>query len=602
MNFRKRDNPKQLVAVTLGERNTVVACFEKRDSKLVLLDYVLEKSPIPEKGFSQAVLTEHFRAIFSRISGPTKNVAVALNMGEAVLRNVVIPKAPLSDQRNLLRRNPKAFFQLELADYVFDCYSIKPPARSKSEPPAQEGVSSTEASATETAVLAGMRSPLPSNRETVFAMGAPSNHVDELLASVKQLRLKAEVITCTQAGLINAARTTLAESLRGKIIAVVDIGFKHTALSILMDGVPMMTRVANSGGDTITSNLAEAMNVEYAAAEAVKLTMPEKVEKKLHSVIDSLSKELRSALEYFEETHGAAVSRIFFAGGTAKSKFLIQMFESGLGLPCEVWDATPTLEIAMPQARASELKVDFPQLTTAVGVAFQGLVPGGFQVDLLSEGREARARQLRDPIRWGMRISAVLVAAMVGWAAVLLVRQGTARLQLGAARSQLQALQRKEMESRALYNAYTLTNRMIGQLHRLMTERFLWAEPLDALQFCLVNDIQVTKIRIDENTFLVPGIQARTNKLGNVVPGVAAVATLATTLTISSKDYASPPAAEQFVEAISAHPYFREKLKRPGGIRLKDRLPPRVDPFDPDRVFIPFTIECQFQERVVRDE
>ncbi|MBM3821541.1 MAG: hypothetical protein FJ404_01425 [Verrucomicrobia bacterium] len=135
-----------------------------------------------------------------------------------------------------------------------------------------------------------------------------------------------------------------------------------------------------------------------------------------------------------------------------------------------------------------------------------------------------------------------------------------------------------------------------------MTERFLWADPLDALRFCMVDDIHVTKIKMDEYTHLIPGVLTRTNKLGNVVPGIAAIATLTTTLTISAKDYTTPPAAETFVQTIATNAYFREKLKRAGGIRLKDRLPPRVDPFDPDRVFIPFTIECSFQEKVVRDD
>lgn len=600
--FRKSPYPKQLVAVTLGERNTVAALFEKKDSGIVLLDYTSEQSPIPEKGFSKAVLAEHFRLILSRLSGQPKEVAVALNMGEAVLRNVVIPKVSPSEQRNLLRKNPKAFFQLELADYEFDCCPVASPGAAKPEMPVTDPPPPGEGGSGDTAILALPKAARSSNKETVFAMGAPAQHLGELRGALKDLRLRPRLITCTQGALINAAGATMSAALRGQTVAVVDIGFKHTALSILIDGVPVMTRVANSGGDTITSNLAEAMNVEYAAAEAVKLTMPEKVEKKLHSVIESLSKELRSALDYFEETHGVAVSRIFFAGGTAKSKFLVGMLESGLGIPCEVWNATQSLQLSLPANKASELKVDFPLLTNAVGIAVQEFGEGLFRVDFLAEQRENVSRKRRDPIRWVSRASTLMVAGMVVWAAVLLVRQGTVRLQLSAARSQLEALQKKESESRSLYNSFTTHNRMIGQLHRQMTERFLWAEPLDALQYCMVEDIQVTKVKIDEYTHLIPGVAARTNKLGNVVPGVAAVATLTTTMTISSKDYATPPAAEQFVQAISTNAYFKEKLKRAGGIRLKDRLPPRVDPFDPEKVFIPFTIECVFQEKVVRDD
>lgn len=387
-------------------------------------------------------MTAHFRSILSRLSAQPKEVAVALNMGECVLRNVGIPKAPLSEQRILLRRNPKAFFQMELADYDFDCCPVSPPVADRPVPsPAESGQSFEAAGDTATITLA--KTSRGSNREIVFAMGAPAQHIAILKSTLKALRLKARVITCTQGALVNAAATTLSGVLPGQTAAVVDIGFKHTSLSILIGGVPVLTRVAHSGGDTITANLAEAMNVEYAAAEAVKLTMPEKVEKKLHSVIESLAKELRSALDFFEETHGSAVSKIYFAGGTSKSRFLVGMLEAGLGVPCEVWNATQSLQHALTGAKASELKVDFPQLTTAVGIGLQGFEEGVFELDFLAEARQLKAQKRRDPIRWLSKAATMIVVATAAWAGVLLVKQGALRVQLSGARAQLEALQKR---------------------------------------------------------------------------------------------------------------------------------------------------------------
>lgn len=601
MIFRKRPQSKQLVAITLGERTTAAVLLEQREEQVVLLDYLLEKSPFPESGFSLDAIKSHIQPLLEKIGNRNRRVAIALNMGEAVLRNVLIPKGELSDQRTLLRKNPKAFFQLELQDYEFDCIPVNPPTSTKPEV-VVEGASNEGSGDTSMLQSSTTRITRGAGRVPMLAMGAPSSHAKDIFTALSQMGASPRVITCTQAGLLNIGCSLLAETMKEQVVALVDIGFKHTTLTILVGGEPAMTRVANSGGDTITSNLAEAMNVEYAAAEAVKLTMPEKVEKKLNSVIESLAKELRSVFEFFEESYGRSVTKVFFAGGTAKSKFLIQMLESGLGIPCEVFDPVPAMTLQLPEAKASEFKLDAPQLTIAFGVGLQGLGKARFGVDLLVEKREERARKLRDPVRWGMRLSTLLVVGMLGWAAVLLLRQGKARLDLGAARSQLAAFQKKEAESRHYYNSYVETNRVILHMHRQMTERFLWTGPLEALQAAMVDEIQVTRIKIEENIQTLAGIAARTNNLGNVIPGRAAVSTNSWVMTISANDFANPAAAERFVQSLENHPYFREKLKRTGGIRLKDRLPSRVDPFDPTRTFIPFTIECQFQDRISRDE
>lgn len=73
-------------------------------------------------------------------------------------------------------------------------------------------------------------------------------------------------------------------------------------------------------------------------------------------------------------------------------------------------------------------------------------------------------------------------------------------------------------------------------------------------------------------------------------------------MTITAKDYANPPAAEKFVETISALPYFKKNLREVAPILLKDRLPLQVDPLDPSRKFILFKLECFFADKVSLDE
>ena len=62
------------------------------------------------------------------------------------------------------------------------------------------------------------------------------------------------------------------------MVALVDLGFKTSSISILADGELCLSRSVELGGDRLTAGLAEAMNITYAEAEGIKVGMPQEVE------------------------------------------------------------------------------------------------------------------------------------------------------------------------------------------------------------------------------------------------------------------------------------------------------------------------------------
>ncbi len=61
------------------------------------------------------------------------------------------------------------------------------------------------------------------------------------------------------------------ESFAKETIALVDLGFKTSSISILAEGELCLSRSVELGGDRLTSGLAEAMNITYAEAEGIKV-------------------------------------------------------------------------------------------------------------------------------------------------------------------------------------------------------------------------------------------------------------------------------------------------------------------------------------------
>ena len=78
-------------------------------------------------------------------------------------------------------------------------------------------------------------------------------------------------------GILNSFEASLPEVYNGDPVALVDIGFRSTSISVLDHGELALTRVVNIGGDRLTAGLAETMNISYAEAEGIKVGMAPEV-------------------------------------------------------------------------------------------------------------------------------------------------------------------------------------------------------------------------------------------------------------------------------------------------------------------------------------
>ena len=69
-----------------------------------------------------------------------------------------------------------------------------------------------------------------------------------------------------------------------EVVALVDVGFKSSTISILLNGELILSRVVAIGGDRLTSGLADSMSISYAEAEGIKIGMPDEVQSMMQSL------------------------------------------------------------------------------------------------------------------------------------------------------------------------------------------------------------------------------------------------------------------------------------------------------------------------------
>ncbi|MEW6158982.1 MAG: pilus assembly protein PilM, partial [Verrucomicrobiota bacterium] len=277
--------------------------------------------------------------------GRTKQVSLVAGVNDTVLRHAELPMIPVADMRLMLKFNTKNYLQQDLPDFVFDCHILPP----------RSGTNPAEAGKTQ--------------KCKVLVGGAKKQLLDNLQTAAKAAGLTAEQVTPSLIGPPNAFEMAHPEVFEKEVVALVDIGFKNSTISILLNGELSLTRVVGIGGDKLTSGLAEAMGISYAEAEGLKVGLPEEVQMIMQSLLMPLGRELRASIDFFEHQQDKTVSQVFISGGSARSPFIIETLQSELMVPCKSWNPVGFLNLALSPQQMGEIEQVAPQLAVATGAA-----------------------------------------------------------------------------------------------------------------------------------------------------------------------------------------------------------------------------------------
>jgi len=341
---RKRDH---IVSIDLGGRTTKAVHLQRSGERFTLVSYAVLDAPISDKAISVDLLADHLKNVARMLgTGKAKPVTLAVGVTESLFRQIEAPLMPVDDLRMMLKFNSKTYLQQDLSDHVFDCCYVL--AGSNGE----EGAKPAAANAQKQRIMVG---------------AARKSVIDDLAAAIKAAGMMPDQVVPGLIGPVNAFEMAEPEAFRKETIALVDLGFKNSFITILDRGEIKLNRVVAIGGDRLTSGLAEAMNISYVEAENIKVGMPTEVQPSLETVLSPLGRELRASIDFFEHQNDKTVGQVYISGGSARSDFIMQALQTELMAPCKTWNPASFLQID-PQ-KASELEPVAPQLTVALGAA-----------------------------------------------------------------------------------------------------------------------------------------------------------------------------------------------------------------------------------------
>src|SRR5438093_6617785 len=140
------------------------------------------------------------------------------------------------------------------------------------------------------------------------------------------------------------------------------------------------------------------------------------------------------------------------------------------------------------------------------------------RINLLAEQQAADELRRRDPVKRATWVGGFLVGVLAVWSGYLQVRLMAATSEVNRYESEWKKLESAYKKVSANMEAAAEAERKWAALQALATNRFLWANALNALQFVMVtvDEFQITALKTSQTYIITDPVKPSTNAVGTV--------------------------------------------------------------------------------------
>lgn len=220
------------------------------------------------------------------------------------------------------------------------------------------------------------------------------------------------------------------------------------------------------------------------------------------------------------------------------------------------------------------------------------------RLNLLAEAQAQEDLRRRDPVKRTIIVGAGLVAVMLLWSVSLWLKSIAYKSEISNSEA---LLKKHSAENKEVLNNINQTKEIsakLDALQKLSHDRFLVGNLMDALQHITVQDVQLLRLRYDDNLTYNEEIKAdaeahRKARSASVTDKIV--------VTLDAKDSSAHPGdlIPKFQQAVADAPYFTAMLDKsdPQRVRLKPGSVVSLQMGPDGHSFQPFTLESFYPEK-----
>lgn len=350
---------------------------EKGRPRLVTYGYVEEETHVVKSDSreTQDFIVEVIQKILKEARMISRKAVAALPSFAVFSSVITLPAMSSKELVNAVKWEAKKFVPMPLEEMVLDWKVLKDESEKRDRlriprPLAKKPESSKE----------GTPEPQQSEKKDehravkVLLTAAPRSLVERTVGIFKKAHI--ELVS------LETQSFALQRSLIGNdrsVIMMLDIGAVSTDISVVVGGIPVLNRSIDVGGATITTALANTMNIDSNRAEQFKRDFgitgegpEEKVPKTIEFTFTAIVNEIRYVLNLYSGQHDTPIEKIILAGGSAFLPHLSEYLSSVLNIKTYLGD--PWARVVYPVDLRPVLQELGPRFAVSVGLAMREIV------------------------------------------------------------------------------------------------------------------------------------------------------------------------------------------------------------------------------------
>lgn len=314
-----------IIGVDIGS-NFIKVVKMKKNNKI----HKLAIEPVPKGLISQGrieaqePLVNLLRDIHRRYKIPGKDCAVCISGSEIVVRELTFPAMEQSQIESNIRHEISSFLPYKYEDYYVD-YKITDHIKADDD---------------------------SMGKIKILVVAAPKGQVSTYVETFKKAGLNLKYIDVTPNVIAKLSKAVAIATGRSEVddIAIIDFGAQSIDVSVLHQGNYSLHRAIPTGGEYLTSTIAEKLDVDEIEAEEYKcktnffIDDKDPVSMHVQRYFDYNIKEIVRILEFFiNRTQDEGVEQIYIMGGGSYLKGLPGYLKRQLGV--NVYPLSDALEM-----------------------------------------------------------------------------------------------------------------------------------------------------------------------------------------------------------------------------------------------------------------
>lgn len=212
----------------------------------------------------------------------------------------------------------------------------------------------------------------------VLLTAAPKNLVMRYVDIFKEANLQ---LIGLETGAFALERSLIGHDLSP--IMVIDIGSLATTIMVFSEGIPILNRSIDVGGETITNTIVNTLNIDPARAEQFKrdygislagqeMEKTGQIPRAIEFVVNSVINEIRYVLNIYQNQEVKPIEKIILTGGSASLSNFTKYLEDIFSLKVFIGD--PWARIIYPVELKPVLKELGPRFSVVCGLAMREIV------------------------------------------------------------------------------------------------------------------------------------------------------------------------------------------------------------------------------------